>query len=70
MRVSALVFVVALSFLGCAPSRPPQGSMGGTCYGDGTCNAGLVCHSSACVPPFDAASDGATAADAGADAGP
>lgn len=45
---------------------PPAGSERGPCYGNGTCNQGLVCLSQLCVRPSgDAGPDDASAEDSG-----
>lgn len=42
----AILFPIAVVFLSCAPS---EGDEGEACYGNGTCNSGLVCLSDLCV---------------------
>jgi hypothetical protein len=32
-----------------APAAAPDGTEGGVCYGNGTCNDGLECKDSVCV---------------------
>jgi hypothetical protein len=54
---------------GCGSSGPATGSEGGSCYGNGTCNAPLVCLSELCVrlpgddAGMDAGGDGAVGHD-------
>lgn len=61
MRRLALLFVLAL--VGCgddapAASGPTRGTLGGVCYGNDTCNAGLTCVAKKCVESaIDAAVD-------------
>ncbi len=50
---------IAVVALGCsgnpddAQSAPTRGTLGGVCYGNDTCNAGLVCVSKTCVATAD-----------------
>jgi hypothetical protein len=67
---------LVLVFAGCPPaespsdSGTPEGSEGGACYGNGTCDEGLVCLSDLCVVP--AQTDAGSPVDSGpvADSGP
>jgi hypothetical protein len=49
MSILRLAFVVAVVGSGC--SKAATGSESGACYGNNTCNAGLVCLSNVCVNP-------------------
>src|SRR5262249_16323631 len=50
MRWIGLVVLGAAALAGCGPSAPmqPQGSEGGACFQDGTCDDGLECQSGVC----------------------
>lgn len=52
---------------GCGASTPATGTLHGPCYGNGTCNTGLTCMSSMCLPLGDANDgvDGGTGVDSG-----
>lgn len=55
-----------LSFgAGCSSSGPAAGSERGPCYGNGTCNAGLVCLSNLCVREGGGATGGSQGATGG-----
>jgi hypothetical protein len=49
--------VVVLALAACAQGKPADGAERGRCYGNGTCNEGLLCLSAVCVrpPPADCA---------------
>ncbi len=52
MKHLALAILVAgLSSAGCGQKSPAVGTERGACYGNGTCNAGLMCMSDLCVSP-------------------
>jgi len=46
---SSVVFSLSLLVISACNSAPPVGSERGACYGNGTCDEGLVCASSVCV---------------------
>lgn len=67
-----LVSVSLLAFAACSSApepSAPEGTLGGACYGNGTCNSGLVCRATVCVLDGprdgggDADRDGGTGAD-------
>ncbi len=53
MRISIILSLISLLFWACDDDggTPSAGSVGGPCYGDGTCDEGLECHSDLCVVP-------------------
>ena len=48
-RVAAAALVLALVGVASCSSSPDQGTEGGACFPNGTCNAGLTCLSNLCV---------------------
>jgi hypothetical protein len=63
MRVSLFVLLVGIIASGCSDraTEQPAGELGGACFPNNTCNAGLSCFSGICVQTTDAAlTDGAT----------
>jgi hypothetical protein len=67
MSSRTVLSVLAALALACSsdktnPPPPAQGTLGGACFANGTCNIGLVCANDVCV---SAADGGAT--DGGAD---
>lgn len=65
MRSYPLVLVMFAT--ACSSPSIPAGTERGPCYGNGTCNAGLVCLSDLCVraPASDAGADTGLSSDAG-----
>lgn len=57
---SAALFSVSCGSGSGGDATPGAGSERGPCYGNGTCNAGLVCRSERCVAPASSGGDGAT----------
>lgn len=55
LRIRLVLVLVVLSLTTCA--KKETGAEGGPCYGNGTCDAGLVCLSSLCVRPGDGGHD-------------
>lgn len=55
--VLAVLALLLAAFVGCREPAPPVGTERGACYGNGTCNDGLMCMSKLCVrpPPPDCA---------------
>jgi hypothetical protein len=56
-RFTPALYVIALLFAACggetestAGEQAPTGQVGGVCYGNGSCNEGLVCTSGYCIP--------------------
>lgn len=49
--VSLVGLSAVLAAAGCGDKPPPVGTERGACYGNGTCNDGLVCMSDLCVMP-------------------
>ena len=65
-RLPVLIPILGLLLAGCTEDNPgaADGTEGGACYPNGTCNAGLQCVSGACVAPT-VDTDGAVAGDSG-----
>jgi hypothetical protein len=60
-------FALALAVSGCGGGGPAAGTAGGSCYGNDTCNAGLVCFAGSCVAvDVDAGQSDAAPPDTGA----
>ena len=51
MSNTLIRFVLAAILLAGGCSKPATGTENGACYGNGTCNTGLVCLSNVCVNP-------------------
>lgn len=70
----SLFLVMLLSFAGCDEGKKcPAGTEGCACYGNNTCNQGLMCASDRCWPTGDAGEDVAgdpVGEDVGEDVGP
>lgn len=66
-RNRILEALLAVVILGCGDSSIPDGSLGGHCYPNGTCNQGLTCYSLSwsCGTPMDSP-DASTAKDTSA----
>jgi len=67
-RVASIALILMLGAIsvavGCSSGKP-AGTEGGACYGNGSCNSGLICLSHVCVSP----GDGAAGSSAGGSAG-
>ena len=48
-RTFAGLMIAAALVIGCNNPTTPEGTEGGRCYANNTCNAGLTCVSSVCV---------------------
>ncbi len=66
-KVTVVSLLAAAALLGACSSEKEPGTEGGECYGNGTCNAGLICAYTYCVRipdayarPADAAADSAS----------
>ena len=71
-RIIGLVAVgLCTSVAGCGGSASgdttAEGTRGGPCYGNSTCNAGLICVAGLCVEASEAGADGATDTASGGD---
>ena len=48
-QIATLMTLAACTTNGTINGRPAQGSAGGPCYGNGSCDVGLTCASDFCV---------------------
>ncbi len=66
LGVALAVTLTAAALGGCGSSSKASGTVGGPCFTNGTCNAGLECLSNLCVQPAGAGGSGGAPGSAGA----